>query len=492
MNANEVRDPIVIVGSGPGGLCAAIGAAQGGVDVILLEKQAHTGGMLHIANGELSGAGTKRQRERGIDDDPTRHYEDVVRISHGRIDRALAWMSVSRQGETVDWLDENHFDFDPTCPALAHGHEVYSIARTYWGQDHAISILRILKEQLRLLVDAGRVAIWLNADVRELLTDDTGRVRGVRLAKDGQAEEELLASAVVLATGGYDANPELRNEFLPENCASTLVGCLNHATGDGLVMARKLGAAVSSDGIFLPVMGMIPDWSRPGHAVDYNDAYIELAPAYRVPREIWVNQDGKRFIREDTPSPELRERALIQQPDVTCHVIFDQKAAEASTVPLIRNPSGTWNQERFLEACETSPWITRAATITELAEELGIEPDALTKTVSEYNKAVDAGVDQTFGRTVLPSRIEHGPFYAITSVATSVLSRDGLKVDTDLAVLDGEGRAISGLYAVGEVLGNNVFAGDNYVGGMSITPAMTLGRLLGSKLAAAITEKTKA
>jgi fumarate reductase flavoprotein subunit len=491
MNTIETRELIVVIGSGPGGICTAIGVAQGGANVILLEKQSFTGGMLHIANGEISGAGTKRQRERGIDDDPTRHYEDVVRISHDRINRALTWMSVSRQGETLDWLDENDFDFDPTCPALAHGHEVYSTPRTYWGQDHAISILRILKKQLSLEVDAGRVEVWLNADVRELLTDDTGRVCGVRLSKDDKAEEELWASAVVLATGGYDANPKLRNEFLPENCASALVGCLNHATGDGLVMARKLGAAVSSDGIFLPVMGMIPNWSRPGHAVDYNDAYIELAPAYRMPREIWVNLEGKRFIQEDTPSPELRERALIQQSDVTFHVIYDQAAVEASTVPLIRNPKGTWDQKRFLEACKTSPWITRAATITELAEELAIEPDVLTKTVSEYNAAVDSGVDHDFGRTLLPARIEKGPFYAITSVATSLLSRDGLKVDTDLAVLDNEGRVIPGLYAVGEVLGNNVFAGDNFVGGMSITPAMTLGRLLGGKLAAGILARTK-
>ncbi len=486
MNENLERGPIVIVGSGPGGLCAAIGAAQGGADVILLEKQAHTGGMLHIANGELSGAGTKRQRERGIDDDPVRHYDDVVRISHGRINHELAWMSVSRQGETVDWLDENHFDFDPTCPALAHGHEIYSIPRTYWGQDHAISILRILKKQLSLLVEAGRVRIWLHSDVRELLTDENGRVRGVRVSRDGKLEEEVAASVVILATGGYDANPELRNQFLPENCASTLIGCLNHATGDGLLMARKLGAAVSSDGIFLPVMGMIPDWSRPGHAVDYNDAFIELAPAYRLPREIWVNQNGKRFVREDTPNPELRERALIQQPDVTCHVIFDQKAIDTSTVPLIRNPSGTWTQERFVAACKTSPWITRAATLAELAEELVIDPAALIETVSEYNRAVDTGVDKDFGRLILPDRIETGPFYAMTSVATSVLSRDGVLVDTDLAVVDQEGRSIPGLYAVGEVLGNNVFAGDNFVGGMSITPAMTLGRLLGSKLAVAL------
>ena len=88
------------------------------------------------------------------------------------------------------------------------------------------------------------------------------------------------------------------------------------------------------------------------------------------------------------------------------------------------------------------------------------------------------------GRTVLPMPISEAPYYGLTSVAASLLSRDGLRVDDDLAVLDRKGVPIAGLYAVGEVLGNNVFAGDNYVGGMSVTPAMTLGRELGRALAA--------
>ena len=88
-----------------------------------------------------------------------------------------------------------------------------------------------------------------------------------------------------------------------------------------------------------------------------------------------------------------------------------------------------------------------------------------------------------FGRTTFPVQLGVGPWYAITTVAASILSRDGLRVDTQLRVLDDAGEPIRGLHAVGEVLGNNVFAGDNYVGGMSITPAMTLGRHLGRVLA---------
>ncbi|HEY8533119.1 MAG TPA: FAD-dependent oxidoreductase [Micromonospora sp.] len=488
--ATEAADAgrtIVVIGGGSSGLCTAIAAAQNGAHVHLVEKQSRIGGMLHIANGEFSGAGTRRQRERGIDDDPQRHFEDVLRLSHGKVNRELAWLSVSLQGELVDWLDENGFEFHPDTPGLVHGHEVYSVPRTYWGVKYGLSVLQLLERMLTPLVESGRVTLHLNTRVTKLVTVD-GRVCGVQVRRsDGSGEEwQIRGDAVVLATGGYDANVELRNQFLPEHCRSALIGCLDHATGDGLLMARELGAAVSHDGIFLPVMGLIPDPNRPGFAVDYREAFLEMAPAYRTPYEIWVNKRGERFVAEDTTSPEQRERALLEQPDVTMYVVFDQTAVENAPVPLIRNNTGDWTKERFAEACRTSPWVTRADTLAELAEKLGIDPERLVATVERYNAAVDSGTDPDFGRTTLPTRIATPPFYAVTSVAASILSRDGLRVNTDMQVLTEAGTPIPGLYAVGEVLGNNVFAGDNYVGGMSVTPAMTLGRRLGARLAAAV------
>ena len=123
----------------------------------------------------------------------------------------------------------------------------------------------------------------------------------------------------------------------------------------------------------------------------------------------------------------------------------------------------------------------------DLAKKLQVPFEVLEKTISEYNDAVEQQSDENFGRKHLPSQLKHPPFYAITSRAASILSRDGLKVNKDLQVLDRNGAPILGLYGVGELLGNNIFAGDNYVGGMSITPALTLGRLLGKQLSGAAT-----
>ncbi|WP_127480114.1 FAD-dependent oxidoreductase [Nocardioides pantholopis] len=473
---------VVVVGTGGAGLATAIAAAEGGARVELVDKQAAIGGMLHIANGEFSGAGSRRQAERGIEDSPQRHLAEVQRISHGRVDADLAELSVRHQGELVDWLDDLGFEFHPDCPGLIHGHEVYDVPRTYWGVEHGRSVITVLERLLLDQVRAGRIRMHLSTTMTGLRRDGD-RVVGVEVERDGEAGV-IGGDAVVLATGGYDANLELRNRFLPEHCHSVLVGCLDHATGDGLVLAEQLGAAVSADGIFLPVMGLIPDPERPRHAVDYREAFVEMAPAYRTPHEIWVNKDGRRFVAEDTTSPERRERELLRQPDNTMHVVFDAGVVEHAPVSLIRNPADEWTPERFAAACETSPWVTRGDSLEELAERLGVDAEALGQSVAAYNAGVESGQDE-LGRTTLPRRLDRAPYYAITTVAASILSRDGLAVDTGMRVLDTDGQPISGLHAVGEVLGNNKFAGDNYVGGMSITPAMTLGRLLGSRLAAA-------
>lgn len=472
---------LVVVGAGGAGLCAAITAADHGAHVHLVEKQGHVGGMLHIANGEFSGAGTKRQAEYGIVDSPARHLEEVHRIAHGRVDPELARMSVLEQGRTVDWLDDLGFEFHPDSPGLIHGHEVYDVPRTYWGVEHGLSVVKVLQPLLEAHVEAGRISLHLQTTLTALVREE-GRVVGVE-ATSGQGSVRLEGDAVVLATGGYDANLELRNQFLPEHCADVLVGCLDHATGDGLVAARELGADVSADGIFLPVMGMIPDPERPQHAVDYRVAFVEMAPAYRTPHEIWVNGEGRRFVAEDTTSPESRERALIRQPRNLMHVVFDDGVLAAAEVSLIRNPADEWTPPRFAQACLDSPWITRADSLDELAAELDVPADALTASVEEYNAAREGILADPFGRTTFPTPLGEGRWYAITTTAASILSRDGLRVDPDLRVLDVEGEAIAGLYAIGELLGNNVFAGDNYVGGMSVTPAMTLGRRLGRVLA---------
>ncbi|MDX2223188.1 MAG: FAD-binding protein, partial [Rhodospirillaceae bacterium] len=126
----------------------------------------------------------------------------------------------------------------------------------------------------------------------------------------------------------------------------------------------------------------------------------------------------------------------------------------------------------------------KAGTLEGLAKQLKVPAANLKRTVADYNAAVDAKHDKAWGKHFLIRRIERAPFYAIRAMGITVVSPAGLKVDKGLRVLDRAGKPIRNLYAAGEILGFTRTSGNAFVGGLSLTPALTFGRLLGSTLLA--------
>jgi fumarate reductase flavoprotein subunit len=478
-----VNVDVIVVGAGTAGIPAALAAADRGAAVVLVEKQAATGGMLHISGGHFSGAGTRRQRERGISDDPELHLADVERLSHGQANLPLVRASVLRQGETVDWLEDVGFDFHPDTPRFVYGHELYSAPRTEHGRDDGRSLLWLFQRELQRRVAAGTIDLRLSSRVRALLADSAGGVRGVAIVSGATGEAyDILAPAVVLATGGYAANRELVERLLPDRYRGALTACLDHATGDGLLMAQDFGANRTDYGIYLPTMSLIPDPDRPGFTLGYYEVRTMLVAADRRPHEIWVNLRGERWVAEDTLSPEEREHALLQQPELKMAIIWDQRAMDTADPILVPREKG-WTRERIMAEAERGRFVWTGASLSDLAARMGVNADGLMRTVESYNRCVDAQHDPEFGRTVLPARIELAPFYGVVTQAAMLMSREGLCVDTDLRVLSAHDRPIGGLYAVGEVLGATQFMGDSFVGGMSVGPCITLGRVIGRRLA---------
>jgi fumarate reductase flavoprotein subunit len=475
---------LVVVGAGTAGIPAAIEAADRGAHVVLVDKQPRVGGMLHVSTGQFSGAGTRRQRERGIEDHAAWHLEDVESLSHGGANHALVRTTVLRQGQTVDWLDDLGFDFHPEAPRLIYGHELYRVPRTFQGRHDGRSLLWLLQRELDKRLASGRIELLLSSRVGSLLTDGPNAVTGVEVhAPDGTSS--IRAGAVVLATGGYAANRDLVQRLLPTAYRAALTGCLEHATGDGLLMAQTLGAATTSSGTYLPTMSLIPDPDRPGFTLGYNAVRISLVPAYRQPHEIWINRRGERWVAEDTPSPQQREQLLLMQPGLQMGIVWDEQAMETADPILVPAEQG-WTRERIAREARRGHFIWTATTLSELADRLDVDAVALERSVARYNQAVDVHHDAEFGRSFLPSRVERPPFYGLWSQAAMLMSREGLKVTTDLQVVDEHGRPIRGLYAVGEILGASQFMGDSFVGGMSVGPCLTLGRLVGQRLAAVV------
>jgi len=463
------RYDVIVIGAGSAGLPLAIRAAERGGQVLQVEADYRIGGTLHWSSGQISAAGTRLQRSQGIEDSPDEHFRDAQRIAHGRIDPVVLRLFVDQAATTIDWLMDLGFAPAPGTPVAGEAHEAYSTRRYLWGANKGLSILEALRPTHDRLVREGRIDLRLQTRMTRLLTDAKGAVSGVR-ASTPNGEVEFLGKNIVLASGGYAANPELWKKLTP---AYPLCSHANpYSRGDGIVAASALGAPVDgSDKFLCTFAGVLEDPRDPR-----SGAFLLLSPGARKVWEIFVDQRGRRFMQEDHPSIDYRERALLRQPGTRMNIVFDHAILQnAATITL--DPTAAY-RARF----GRHPAFVKAKTLAELARKLGMPAANLRRSVRDYNAAVAARIDSQQGKQFLIRPIEKPPFYAIKAQGLTVLSPAGLKVDRKLRVIGGNGRPIRNLYAAGEVLGFGRTSGDAFVGGLSLTPALTFGRLLGEHL----------
>ena len=467
--ADTVYD-LVIVGAGTAGLPAAIFAAQRGAKVILLEAAGQIGGTLHLSTGQMSAAGTRLQRAKGIKDTPDMHYDDVMRISRGTADPVLTRLAVDAAAETFDWLMDRGFAPLDEHPILGLGHEPYSERRYYWGAEGGRTILATLRRDFDPLVTSGKVDLLLQTPVTALLTSDAGAIEGVRI-QSADRERIVRGRHVLLTCGGYASNTEMFERLSGyRDYADT---AYPYSMGAGLELGVSVGGFLRGRENYLCNFGSIlTDSGFPGKFL----GRFTVVPQRRQPWEVFVNAYGERFIREDEPSFDKREHALLKQPDIRYWIIFDEQIF--STAP----PGvGGWSREQMREAFGVHSWFQKADSLQALAEASGIDPQGLARTIEAYNAGVSSGTDP-WGREHKPLPILKPPFYAIRHQGHSTTSTVGLAVDGALRVIRPGGQPITNLYAAGELLGAGQTQGKSFVGGMMITPALSFGRLLGQTL----------
>ncbi len=463
---------LIVVGAGSAGLPAAIFAAQGGARVLQIEADSRVGGTLYWSSGQISAAGTRQQAALGIEDSPEEHYQDAQRIAHGGIDPMLGRLAMGNAAETLHWLQDLGFELAPETPVAGMVHEPYSTRRYVWGHEQAISILKVIEPVHRELVASGAIDLRLQTRMTGLITSGSGGVIGIKAECAGE-QMEFRAPKVALTTGGYAANPELWNEVTPWPLHSH---CNPYSRGEGIIAARNIGAKVDSTDRFLCTFaGFLLEPGNPLSAW-----FFSLAPAYRAPWEIYVDGQGKRFLREDHPSVHYSESSLLNQPGMRMVMVFDEGIRQNAPNMGVLDKQGRDLRPEF----NTHPAFQKADTIEELAGRFDIPQANLVDTVNRYNEAVDKHDDPEFERLFLPRRVDRPPFYGIEAVGVTVISPGGLKVDKDLQVLDKSEKPIGGLYAAGEILGFTRLSGAAFVGGMSLMPAMSFGRLIGEQTAA--------
>ncbi|OBK42867.1 3-oxosteroid 1-dehydrogenase [Mycobacterium kubicae] len=370
-------------------------------------------------------------------------------------------------------------------------------ARTFWAKSTGKSLVgmgRALIAPLRIgLRDAG-VPVLLNTALTDLYVED-GVVRGVYVEDKtvDNAEPRLIRATkgVILASGGFERNEQMRVKYqrAPINAEWTVGAAAN--TGDGIVAAEKLGAALElmEDAWWGPT---IPLPNGPWFALSERNA----------PGSIIVNSSGQRFMNEALPYVEATHRMYGgihgQGPgpgeNLPAWMILDQQCRDRYLF------AGLQGGQRFPRKWLEKGAVVVADSIPELATKIGVDADGLKQTVERFNGFARSGVDEDFHRgesaydkyysdpTNKPNpslgELTHAPYYAVKMVPGDLGTKGGIRTDVHGRALRDDGSIIEGLYAAGNV--SSPVMGHTYPGpGGTIGPAMTFGYLAALHIAGA-------
>ncbi len=465
------RCDLLIIGAGAAGMPAALFGSGDGRNVVLIDAADRIGGTFHLSSGQMSAAGTRVQAANGIVDSPQAHYDDIMRISRGTANPGIVKLATEHAADTLHWLLDNGLELLPDHPIIHYGHEPYSVPRTYWGPEEGRSVLAVLAPLIDAAVAEGRIDLRLET---RLIALERTNGTGLRAVLDCAGTPSVIdADAIVLATGGYSANAEL---FPSLSSGQPLHGGGSPGSqGDGLLAAAAVGGTIINREAFLPTFAAVEDASAHGGMTFATQTY----PQFRQPWEVYVDGAGDRFVREDDPSVDRRERALLALPNLQFWAIFDDRIRREAppffTLDAWEDVAPRFNRE---------PAYRRADDVPTLAAAMAVDPAKLAHTLADYNAAIADGGPDPMGREHRPLPIIEPPFYAVRHFGWSIVGFAGLGVDDELRVIDASGDPIPGLFAAGEILGLAATSGNAFAGGMSVTPAMTFGRLLGQRLRA--------
>ena len=462
---------VIVVGGGTAGMPTAYFAAMRGLKTLLIDKYHKLGGTLDRSGGQIAAAGTKFQKLLGIVDTPDEHYADILRINKGTGDPALGRLFVDNAAATVDWLFDNGFKAAEGHPVAGSGHEFFLKRRYQWGSKNGVSIYETMQPLIDQTVSRGKLQVMLNTGVTELLQGANGAIQGVKTEDASGTRSELRAKSVVLTSGGSASNPVM----FQDHHGVPLFAKIAHpmSQGHGLTMGLGVGGYLRGGDKYLCSFGaVLRDRAYPSPI----DTGAVLQPHQRMPWEIFVNASGQRFVREDHASVDHREKALLAQPGHRCFVVFDQAILDKAP-PLIPG----WPREKLMAAFNQHAMFTTAPTLSELGARIMVDIGLFEKSVNDYNAAQQTGSDQ-FGRNHMPLPIAQGPYYAVGVQGFTIKSSAGLAINPSLQVIRPNGQPIPNLYAAGEVIGGGATSGSSFVNGMMVTPALTFGRLLGSKI----------
>jgi len=445
-NIRTDKTDIVIIGAGATGLTAAITASDRGVKVIVLEKMPITGGNSQLAAGGMNAAETKIQKAKGIADSVDLMYSDTMKGGKNLNDPELARILAKDSASAVDWLVSIGADLSDV--GRMGGASVARAHRPSGGAAVGAHVTQVLKKN----AEDRKIDVRVNSRVIKILEDGKGTVTGVLVEGKHSKLYKISAGAVIIATGGFSANPERVAYYQPSYKGMTTSNQPG-ATGDGIILGAKTGADLV-DMKEIQIHPTVAAGSR-----------ILITEAVRGNGAILVNREGKRFVNEIT-TRDAASAAILAQTGKSAFLVFDD---------------GIRKSLKQIEGYFHLNLVTSGNSIADLAAKIKVPAAELESTINAYNKAVDEKNDAAFKRPDMPRALKTAGFYAIEIMPGIHYTMGGLKVNPASQVIAKDGKPIAGLYAAGE--GTGGIHGANRLGGNSITQTIAFGRIVGENAA---------
>ncbi|MDT5175780.1 MAG: 3-oxosteroid 1-dehydrogenase [Mycobacterium sp.] len=538
---------LIIAGSGGGGMVAGLAALDCGLEPLIVEKQALVGGSTGLSGGIVWLPNNPLMRADGIADsheDGLAYLADVVGdigaassparremfltagyeminflVRKGvRLIRCAGWSDYypnhkggNEAGRAVEGIPFDAAELgswrDKVQPSLAknYGYVVltnelrsvqyfnrapraFAVATKVFARTNAAKIARrqiltngasLIGQMLKALIDLadGPPPLWINAALNDLIVED-GRVVGARITRDGTALQVEARKGVLLAAGGFGHNADMRRQYSGDQPNDAKWSIANAGdTGEVLQTAMRLGAKTDL---------LDEAWWLPSVFIaNGGAAAASLGSGRQRPGAIYVDSTGRRFCNESNSYVEVG-KAMYANKAVPCWMIFDDgyvRRYVTSTNPLKRN------QNLPPELIESGA-VKRAGSIGELARQIDLPADELTRTVQRFNKFAAKGLDPDFGRgqsayndclgdpgykpNAAVGPLDRAPYYATRVLPADVGTCGGVITDEHARVLDEQDRVIEGLYATGNTTATVM--GRKYPGaGASIANTMVFG-----------------
>lgn len=447
---------VVVIGSGGAGLSAAITAKKEGKSVLVLEKLDTVGGNSALSGAGYAAPGTWLQLRKGVEDSPDLMAQDMLIGGDNLGDPSLVRVLCEGALDAMEWMTyEAGVSWGSAC-GQDGGH---SVARTVQPIGYGAAVMVKLAARARKL----GVVLATGVTVDEIVRDAGDAVSGVKATDNATGEQfAVSAASVVIASGGFGANLEMRTKYVPE--LTDEYGCTDAVgtTGDGIVMGQAVGAGVA---------GMEYIQTHPTGSTTTGNM-LSMGSVRSKGFAFMVNKQGRRFV-EELERRDVVCQAELEQEDGCGYFIFSKEDGMAS---------GIYDRAADeLGGMKADGTYVEGDTLEAVCDHFGVDVEGLKETIEIWNKDAEAGADSQFNYRSAMKPLGSAP-YAMFSVTPIVhYTMGGLAINADAAVLDEGGEPIPGLFAAGEVTGG--IMGSNRLGTTSYVDIIVYGRIAGASAA---------